>query len=208
VDSAVAVLLSEPDLVDADVVLLQEMDEAGAQRTADALGMGYVYYPAMLSRSTGRHFGNAVLSRWPILSDEKLVLPHLAVFGQTQRIAVIATIQVGGRRLRVYSVHLATAMDQAERDRRDQMRAILDDAGLHPYVVIGGDLNSQGLAAMAEERGFTWPTREGPWTAPVGRLDHIVFRGLVPPATAASGTVEDNRGASDHRPVWAVGVIP
>ena len=207
VDSALAVLTSEADLADVDVLLLQEMDEPGARRVAEALGMGFVYYPAIVRRASGRDFGNAVLSRWPIVSDEKLVLPHLAIFGRTQRIATVVTIQVGRTPIRVYSVHLATTVNMAWRDRSDQMRTVLEDAAPYPHVIVGGDLNSAGLGALALERGFSWPTRSGPRTTAIGRLDHIMFKGLVPPDSAASGTILDNRNASDHRPVWARGVV-
>jgi hypothetical protein len=40
VDSAIAVLVSEPALRGADLVLLQEMDEQATRRIADTLGMG------------------------------------------------------------------------------------------------------------------------------------------------------------------------
>lgn len=208
VDSALAVLRSEPDLADADLILLQEMDEAGMERLAAALGMGYVYYPAMRRHSTGRNLGNGILSRWPLESDQKLVLPHLGVFGSSQRIAAVATVRVGRTSVRVYSVHLATPVNQAERDRMDQMRAVLRDAAGHPFVILGGDLNSGTLGRMAEERGYLWPTKDGPRTTLGGRFDHILFRGLRPPDTGAAGTVAQNRGASDHLPVWALAVLP
>lgn len=207
VDSALAVLTSEAELADVDVLLLQEMDEAGARRVAEALGMGFVYYPAIVRRATGRDFGNAVLSRWPMVSDEKLVLPHVAIFGRTQRIATVVTIRVGRTPIRIYSVHLATTVNMAWRDRSDQMRAVLEDAAPYPHVIVGGDLNSSGLGALAAERGFAWPTREGPRTTVTGRLDHIMFKGLVPPDSASSGTIRDNRNASDHLPIWARGVV-
>src|SRR5262245_18026817 len=57
VDTAIQVIQSEPDLRDADIVLLQEMNDAGTQKVATALGMGYVYYPGTLSLKTHRDFG-------------------------------------------------------------------------------------------------------------------------------------------------------
>ena len=207
VDSALVVFAEEPALADADLVLLQEMDEAGIQRVAEALGLGFVYYPAILSSRSGRDFGNAVLSRWPIVHDEKLLLPHHSVFGGTQRIATVATVMVGRIPVRVYSVHLATPVNQALPERMEQMRTVLRDAARHPHVIVGGDLNSGRMPHMAVERGYAWPTRDGPRTVIWGRWDHILFKGLTLPDSAASGTVMDNRGASDHRPVWAVGII-
>ena len=199
VDSALTVLRGEPALRDADVILLQEMDAPATQRMAEALGMHYVYYPATLHPKTRRDFGNAVLSRWPITSDAKIVLPHIARLRRTQRIATAATVRVDGRDVRVYSAHLGTVAEIGFDARRDQLRAVLADAAQHEHVIVGGDMNEPWIGGFAAGFGYAWPTREGPRTALVGRVDHIFLRGLQ---SAASGTVADNRGASDHRPVW------
>ncbi|HSM59924.1 MAG TPA: endonuclease/exonuclease/phosphatase family protein [Longimicrobiales bacterium] len=207
VDSALAVLRTDPGVAEADVVLLQEMEETGTRRIAEALGMAFVYYPAVRYDGDGRHFGNAVLSRWPIVDDEKLLLPHRSVFGRTQRIATAATIRVGRTPVRVYSVHLGTPANMALRDRADQLRTVLQDAARHPHVILGGDLNSGGLGDMARRRGYAWPTEDGPRTLVFGRWDHVLFKGLTPPEEDAAGTVMNNRGASDHKPVWALGTL-
>jgi endonuclease/exonuclease/phosphatase family metal-dependent hydrolase len=207
VDSAIAFLASDPALRRADVILLQEMDEQATRRAADALGMWYVYYPAIFYFRTKRHFGNAVLSRWPIVEDRKIVLPHLSRFGRTQRIATAASIRVGGSLVRVYSTHLGTMADVAPAARRDQLEVILADAGRYPRAVIGGDMNDAGVGRAARQMGFAWPTERGPPTHLLGRLDHIFLKGLASPDTGAAGTVLDRRHSSDHRPVWAVGIF-
>jgi endonuclease/exonuclease/phosphatase family metal-dependent hydrolase len=207
VDSAIALLTSEPALRDADVILLQEMDEKATGRVAESLGLGYVYYPAVLAFRTRRPFGNAVLSRWPIVADGKVVLPHVSRFGRTQRTATAATILVGSRLVRVYSTHLGTMADVAPASRREQLRAILEDAGRYPRVVIGGDMNDEGIGRVAREMGYGWPTQHGPSTHRLGRLDHIFIRGLASPDSGAAGTVLDAHGSSDHLPVWAVATL-
>ncbi len=208
IDGAIALLSSDPALRGADVILLQEMDAPGTRRIAEALGMGYVYYPAILHRRTRRDFGNAVLSRWPVVEDARLVLPHPSRYARTHRTATAATLRVGARRVRVYSTHLGTFADVGPGARREQLRAVLADAAAHPLVVIGGDLNDGGVGDVAGDAGYAWPTREGPRTTRLGRWDHVFLRGLASPGTAASGTVLDARGVSDHRPVWAVGILP
>jgi endonuclease/exonuclease/phosphatase family metal-dependent hydrolase len=85
----------------ADIISLQEMDAASTARIAGVLGMSYVYYPAIVHPKTGRDFGNAILSRWPIVADAKIVLPHLARFRHTERIATAATILIGDVAVRV-----------------------------------------------------------------------------------------------------------
>jgi endonuclease/exonuclease/phosphatase family metal-dependent hydrolase len=207
IDGAIALLASDPALRGADVILLQEMDAAGTQRVAHALGMWYVYYPVIFHRRTRRDFGNAVLSRWPIVDDAKLVLPHPSRYARTHRSATAATLRVGASRVRVYSTHLGTVADIGAGRREDQLRAILADAADHAVVVIGGDLNDATIGIVAEEAGYSWPTRDGPRTTRFGRWDHVFLKGLDSPDTAASGTVIDAHRVSDHRPVWAVGIL-
>jgi endonuclease/exonuclease/phosphatase family metal-dependent hydrolase len=204
IDSAIALLSSEPALRGADVILLQEMDEKATEQIGEALGLGYVYYPAVLSFRTRRSFGNAVLSRWPIVEDDKIVLPHVARFSRTQRTATAATIRVGARLVRIYSTHLGTMTDVTPASRQEQLRAILADARHHRRVVIGGDMNDEGIGRVARGMGYTWPTQHGPSTHMLGRLDHIFLRGLASPDSGAAGTVLHSHGSSDHLPVWVV----
>lgn len=207
VDSAIAVLASDPALRGADVLLLQEMSEEATERIAEAFGLWYVYYPAIYHFRTHRHMGNAVLSRWPVVEDRKIVLPHVSRFVRTQRTATAATIRVGQVLVRVYSTHLGTMGDLAPAARRDQLRAILADAEQYPRVIIGGDMNDAAVGQVARVRGYAWPTEHGPPTHRLGRLDHIFLKGLAVPDSAASGTVLDVAGASDHLAVWAVGIL-
>jgi endonuclease/exonuclease/phosphatase family metal-dependent hydrolase len=213
VDGATKVIASDPELRGADVILLQEMDEIGTRHLADAFGMHYVYYPATLSLKTGRDFGNAVLSRWPIVDDAKILLPHVGVVGHLQRTATAATIRVGGSPsdpgstgtlVRVYSTHLGTLLNATASGQRDQLRTVLADAEGHPHVVIGGDMNSHGVGRVAQRMGYAWPTERGPRTTRFGRWDHIFFKGLTSPDNGGAGTVLDVRHTSDHRAVWAV----
>lgn len=208
VDSALRVLTETPELQGLDVVLLQEMDEEGTRRIARALDMGYVYYPASYREGIEKDFGNAVLSRWPVVEDAKILLPHRSVFTGSQRTATAATLRVRGHPVRVYSVHLETVVNQWPWRRDDQLRTVLEDAAPYGTVVVGGDMNSGGMGEVAMERGYDWPTRDGPDTVHLWRWDHIFVRGLAAPANGAAGTVLDNRGASDHRPVWVRVVLP
>ena len=114
IDKAIRLFKSAPELRDADFVLLQEMDDDGVRRIADALSLrNYVYYPAAISRNNGRDFGNAN----PVAlaaggRSQAHILPHPGFFDNMQRIAVRATARIGARRIRLYSVHLATMVEQ------------------------------------------------------------------------------------------------
>jgi endonuclease/exonuclease/phosphatase family metal-dependent hydrolase len=169
--------------------------------------MSYVYYPARFRSSSGRDFGNSILSRWPMVADEKLVLPHRARVGRTGRIATAATILVGDIAVRVYSVHLGTPMEIGPGSRRDQVRAILADAAAYARVVVSGDMNSRAVAEEFQAAGFLWPTEHNPDTHLLFNWDHIFLKGLAPEDTAHAGVVRDTLGASDHHPVWAVAVL-
>lgn len=204
VDLAIALLRDNDSLRGADILLLQEMDARGVMEVADSLGMAYVYYPASRSSNTGRDVGNAILSRWPLSGDRKVVLPHLGRIRGTERVAVGATVLVGSRRVRVYSVHLATMVANGPNDRRDQLRTLLADADSLSPVIIGGDFNSGTVPALAAEHGYRWPTRRLPHTSGFWTFDHFLLKGVALTDPASFGVVKQVRGASDHRPVWAV----
>jgi endonuclease/exonuclease/phosphatase family metal-dependent hydrolase len=144
-DSAIALLRETPELRDADILALQEVDAAATTRIADSLDMAYVYYPATLHPLTDRDFGNAILSRWPITADRKIVLPHRGRLRGTLRVATAATIDVAGTPVRAYSVHLGTVVDLWPRSRADQLEVILADAAAYPYVAVIGDMNNHGV---------------------------------------------------------------
>lgn len=207
VDSAIIVLSTDSALKGADVILVQEMDSSASRRIAQALGVWYVYYPAIFHHRANRQFGNAVFSRWPIVDDAKLVLPHSSRYARTQRTATAATIRVGEVIVRVYSTHLGTPLDIGASARSNQLHAIIKDAERYERVVIGGDLNSESVGNVARESGYTWPTEHGPKTTSWGRWDHIFLKGLRSPDTLSAGTVLNARATGDHVPVWAIAVL-
>ena len=205
---AIELLRANPQLRYADVIALQEMDSAGVERIAGALGLAYVYYPAA-ARADGKDFGNAVLVRGRIEEDHKLVLPHPGRFGGMRRIAVAVTAEVAGRRLRIYSTHLGTPKDVSAAARREQVAAILADArGADVPVLVAGDFNNRdGVARAVQEAGFHWATREVGRTIAVFSWDHVFLRGVPTPAPLRRGAA-DSRGASDHRAVWVELPLP
>jgi endonuclease/exonuclease/phosphatase family metal-dependent hydrolase len=204
IDRAIDLLKTDPRLAGADLVMLQEMDAAGVHQIAFALGMCYVYYPAT-RRSGGHDFGDAILSRWPIQDDRKIILPHNGRFGKTQRIAVTGIVTIRGRRVRLYSLHLATWVEVSFKHRKEQAMTVVEDSRKGPdLVIVGGDLNSHDVGDVFVQAGFTWPTHDEERTAKNGKLDHIFLKGLHLLDPSSVGIVKDTRGASDHRPVWAV----
>lgn len=204
VDRAIEVLRATPELRDVDVLAMQELDERASDSIARALGLNYIYFPGAIHPADRRLFGPAILSRWPIDSAWKLVLPHEGDVRQQVRTATAALVRVRGQPVRVYAVHLEIQTRVSRAEREDQVGAVLADAaGAAEPVVIAGDFNSWTIGDYLTERGFTWPTRDlGPTVLLFG-WDHIFARGLTAARRDAAGVVRDVRGASDHRPVWA-----
>ncbi|MGE5801235.1 MAG: endonuclease/exonuclease/phosphatase family protein [Gemmatimonadota bacterium] len=210
IDRAIHVLQHREPLIDADIVVLQEMDPDGTRRIADALGMAWVYYPSAIHPKRGLDFGNAVLSRWPIVADRKLILPHIAGLRHAQRIATAVTVLVDSIPVRVYSAHLGTPSDIRPSKRRDQARAIVADAAAYPLVIVAGDMNSHGIGKEFVAQGFVWPTEHNGFTTAFFNWDHVFLKGFAPPLAQqkAAGIVRDTLRTSDHDPVWAVAVFP
>lgn len=204
VEEAIALLGETPELRAADVVALQEVDDRAAEAIARALHLNYVYYPSAIHPADDRFFGPAVLSRWPIDSAWKVILPHEGDVRQFRRTATAALVRVHGVRVRIYAVHLEVQTRLSSGEREDQVAAIIADAaGAAEAVVIAGDFNSWSIGEYLFARGFAWPTRDLGRTVLVFAWDHVFARGATPAAADAAGVVRDVRGASDHRPVWA-----
>lgn len=216
VDAATAILRTQ-GLADAEILFLQEMDSSGVRAIARALRCGYVYVPAVIHRSTGRQFGNAILTRDPILSVRKVLLPHADPDGHRRVAAVARVAAEAGDTLDVVSVHLGTRITPME--RADQVRAILeatggDQPGTRP-IVIGGDFNTFsreheravqrpfGASRFDEARGC------GDWTYAVRVLDLPLVRFHFDRIFVRNGTVvacgryAGRQDASDHWPIWA-----
>lgn len=191
-----------------DVVMLQEMDEMGTDRIAREMAMDYVYYPASIHKHD-HNFGNAVLSRWPIIRSQKLILPRHHPVNNQIRIAAKAKLDVGGTAVCVYCVHTEVYLTSRQY-RRDQIEAITDDINnAGPHVIVGGDFNTvrrssiRRLAEQFEQMGFiraskgVGPTVKKLRVSP-SAADHIFTRGM---SVVQAGREKEVTG-SDHYPIW------
>ena len=206
ISEAITALGRHPDLRDADVVLLQEMNAEGVAAVAKALRMNSAYFPATRQPGGGPDWGNAVLSPWPIEEPRKILLPHLGRVRRRGRIATSVLVRYRSSLVRVYSTHLGSLWDMGEASRRDQATRILDDADRNrDPVVVAGDFNSETVGQLFEARGYCWPTRGVGPTIHRFSVDHLFARGLCgAPGAARGGVASDVKDASDHRPVWAI----
>lgn len=204
IDRAIEVLRDD-SLRGADILALQEMDETGADRIARALGYDYAFYPAVIHPTNGRYFGPAVLSRWPIERSWKVLLPHAGWTRGQRRTATAAVLRIRNTRVLAYAVHLETPVQISDAKRRDQALAVVSDAAdWRGPVVIAGDFNSEGIGLLLERQGYAWLTKLVGPTVAWFSWDHVFVRGLAPARPPSAGVLPDARGASDHRPVWAV----
>ena len=202
IDKAIAVLRDTPELQNADFIALQEMDDEGTDRIARALHMNAVYYAASMHPVSNKPFGPAILSRWPIERGWKLILPHQTHIRSQKRVAVGAIVRVAAVQVRVYSLHLEAPFRVRERKRREQAAAVIDDAASWAGpVIVAGDLNDSLLNDLFEKAGYEWGTKGlGPTVGPL-EFDHVFAKGVGPWLKAGKA---EAKGASDHRPVWAV----
>jgi endonuclease/exonuclease/phosphatase family metal-dependent hydrolase len=211
---------------DADVYVLQEVDWRStvvmAKGLARAGGMNAVYYPA--ARHPGadnRQFGVAIVSPWPIRSDQKILLPRLSPTDRAQKVALGATVWIEGVPVGVASIHLQSNLSPQEVERQ---AGTLFDCLVHgecpagtpgPHTqragfVLAGDFNtwSEGhvasLRALArtfdlDQVGGIRKTFEFLLFRPT--LDHVFA--LAPVRPIGSGEVSSLHEGSDHHPVRA-----
>jgi endonuclease/exonuclease/phosphatase family metal-dependent hydrolase len=208
VQQAIEALGTHKPLPSADIIMLQEMDEAGTEQMAEALRYNFVYYPATVSRHE-RNFGNAVLTRWPLTEAQKLILPQRHPINQVMRIAVRAMVHVGDLDILAYSVHTETYTVPVAH-RKAQIAAIVDNVGPgDSHVIVGGDFNTvtkRSIDRMTSQFSAIGLSRKsagaGPTVAKFGikpsAADHIFTRGFC---RVGRGKVEEAK-ASDHFPVW------
>jgi endonuclease/exonuclease/phosphatase family metal-dependent hydrolase len=215
ITGALADLTRHRRLREAGIVCLQEMQPDGVERIAGELGYDYVYYAAAISPHHGKLFGNAVLSRWPIVDHGLVRLPRGGTHTGTQRVAVVAELDLGSERIHVVSLHTATPLLRWPR-RLVQMQVALDSvAALPGPIIVAGDFNTVTRNEVTRSRRLF--RRAGFQSAhlPPGRtakpklfarltgltplrLDHVYFRGY----TWAGSSIVTDTVASDHLPIW------
>ncbi len=210
-DLALSVLRDNEALRAPDILLLEEMDSAGVERLARELRLNYLYFPSAIHPMSGREFGTAILSPWPLGEARKLVLPHPAFGTRVQRAVTSGVVRRGGLRIRVYAVHLPAPGAVSADERQEQVRIITADAATsRDPVIIGGDFNGRVVGSWFTSAGFSWVTDRLPATSSALGLgfhwsyDHVFTRGLKPVAGRPASGVVDPAGASDHRPVWVL----
>jgi endonuclease/exonuclease/phosphatase family metal-dependent hydrolase len=200
-----------------DVVVLNEVGRGwpifggldAAEWLARRLEMPYLFEPA-----ADLQFGNAVLSRLPVIRSSAGELPFGA--GPQQRSYLSVTFDVGGQELVVLDTHLqVSGSDPATRTR--QIEFLLDAWGGVTPAILAGDMNLQpdeddvqlfldaGLVSVQDRIGAQCePTAFEPDPdEPCDRPDWI----FATPDLRLSSFVIERTPASDHLPLAATVII-
>jgi endonuclease/exonuclease/phosphatase family metal-dependent hydrolase len=200
-------------LSNADIICLQEMNLEGIEFLSKALGYNYVYYPSAIHPGNHKDFGQAILSKWPIKEDQKILLPFSFKdrYIKIQKCAIGAVVVINNQEVSVFSVHLGVMISPT--DRKKQTQAVI--AAINPAddkCIIAGDFNTyaqihiQAVTQALENAGFNLATKNTGWTYKYWyllnhktALDYIFYKGLE---LIKAGKISD-RSRSDHLPIWA-----
>jgi endonuclease/exonuclease/phosphatase family metal-dependent hydrolase len=193
-----------------DLVALQEVDARPCNGSdphpldviAENLDATAVAGPTL--GTPGNDYGNAVLSRFPIIEKHR---HDLSRPGVEPRGAVDVRVRLDARVLRFVAVHLG--LRRAERVAQVQ-RLVADLQPLSEgadIVAVAGDLNAwwpRAREARIIERavGPSPEPRTFPSRRPLFRLDRIFIRPLSAVVDWGVGNDARIRAASDHLPVW------
>ena len=184
------------DQLDADIVCLQEVRSSNRREEryfehwphvpqADFLApLGYeaVYRTNAYTRH-GEH-GNALLSRWPVLSHQH---EDISDHRFEQRGLLHVQTQVQGRCVHTIVVHLGLIARSRVRQIVQLQKFIEREIPTHVPLIVAGDFNDWGLTVKRmlaglglleyddAPRALTFPAR-----LPIAQLDHVYVRGLTP----------------------------
>jgi len=204
----------------ADIVGLQELDLCRARSAhadqaaliAAQLGWKYYFHPAM--RSGDEQYGNAIVSRFPIVLQRAAEMPGPAPwYCREQRIAIWMQAETNLGPVHIFNTHFGLGRGE----RRLQAQALIGPTWLgavppgDPAILLG-DLNSARTsrayrliaAQLRDVRTFfksaralrTFPTR-----FPSVGVDHIFVNSALCPTQPRVHRTRLARHASDHFPL-------
>jgi endonuclease/exonuclease/phosphatase family metal-dependent hydrolase len=209
---------------DPDVVLLQEVDE-GVPRSREldmarelAWELGYPYFAVghNVSLRKGR-YGNATLSRFPILRERNIDLSVLGSWIRRGCQHTSVAVAEGRPAFEVFNLHLGLSA----RERARQIEALARSSELASLdasapCLVAGDFNdwrsllrpllTDGLGfrcATDRRLGTPRPLLTYPSFSPQGGLDRIYYRGPLRLLSVRRCRLQVSRLASDHLQVIA-----
>jgi len=215
-------LNDDPEIGGASILCLQEVDRQKkrtgnsntAKSLADELGMHYAWAaPPTAKPGDEEETGVAILSVYPLTDVKRIVLPNPGP-NQRRRVALGATIEIDGRKWRIYSAHAETRIPLDK--KMEQYSAILQDlsqfAPATPAIVMGDFNTWEPNADTKTIKLFTNAGLKTPFGGqttfhrrvlllPIDlRLDWVWLRGLE----AVRYGVDKQIEISDHWPLWTI----
>lgn len=202
-------------LSDADLVALSEVDNKTrrsgvtvdqAKELAKLTNMHYFFTKAMDYQ--GGEYGDAVLSKLPILEKTRYELPRTDSKFEPRSFAMI-TVEKDGHKFHFGSTHLDHTGDDANRIlQANEINKIIKELSLP--VIIAGDLNAQPNSKPIEilkqtltptcttKCPLTFPAINPKWT-----IDYVMYRPQSK-FSVQSLKVMNETYASDHLPLLAI----
>lgn len=211
--------------LDADVIALQEVDDR-TERTGgvDQVGelarmLGYEGAHGPHRPYQGGFYGNAVLTRVPVLEQQTHRIPPASGSALAVHEVVVAVPPPDGSRnvrglpVSIFSVHLAGSPEE----RMAQAEAVDAQGRLSPWrpTMLVGDFNGRPDDPVVEWLASRWTveeksgdTRTYPAAAPDREIDFVAWRAdprlLDVEVEVLEHRVIEEAEASDHRPLLAV----
>ncbi len=198
--------------LNADVYGLQEVGERPKYDDAidqfrffaERTGMHAVAGPNLIDGRLA--YGNALLSRWPVI-EHRLI--RLGVPGREPRGAIAATVQYGGRPVQIVNTHLGLQQDE-RRKQIEMLRSAISHVPL-PTIFLGDynvwERGQRALAPLGAPPSRTAPRTFTSWV-PLLALDRIWGGPGITIVQIDTHKTVESRQASDHLPVKAIIELP
>lgn len=196
-----------------DIVAMQEVlgpghhGESHLELLSRRLDMPWVMAPTRQYR--GQDFGNAVLTRFPVVGYTQHDLSYRR---REPRSCQRVDVQVGGRRFRVFNVHLGTSPLE-RRNQAPRLAAFIEASGPTTPQIVLGDFNEWIRGATTASLGRMFRSVDVrihikrrwtyPGVLPVLHLDHIYYDGSLEIAKVVLPRSRLALVASDHLPLVA-----
>jgi endonuclease/exonuclease/phosphatase family metal-dependent hydrolase len=205
---AAEIRAARPDLVSLNEVddgTLRSLRTDEAAYLAGATGLHAVYGPN-LPWQDGL-FGNAILTRYPVLDSRNLRLPVAS--GLEPRGLLTTSLRVGDRTVSFWSTHLTDGPEgrTSRIEQAEAVAALLRQAS--DPTIVAGDLNAQPDSRPvrilrqrlldAQEEGGTGAGQTIPEASPRSRFDYVFYDNAF--AVVAGSTRVLPSASSDHRAV-------
>lgn len=193
-----------------DLVALQEVDSMTRRAPLDEareLGRltGMHYFFSRTIAFQGGAYGDAILSRSPILATARTLLP-MPVKGEDRAVGMITAEPLRGMKIVFATTHLALK----KKDRLAQADTLEQIAGESRYpFILAGDFNavpSSAVMGRLLKSAFTSGCGTGcPLTFPSDKprrtIDYVLWSRKAPGELAGAGSATVRTTASDHLPL-------